>query len=675
MLEISRRIKTGRRVNEAAMGPEHLDEPTPKRRRVAGSRNFADVLSSWLSCGCRRYGGGIGLPHVEIVDAPEVLSAVAEALTALSEKPVEVIWTHNESSMDLPCHDWAFPLQKNPICARTVKITSKKIPYFLPFQEDNVLLMRQCVNDLLEGLVKWVTDWNDGKKKIPGMLFLTGTSGMGKSVLVWLFIQQMISLSYTVVYCTMDSGNVGSAFIIWRKEDESVSVQRIRNAADVALLRSEHVGTKVVQVKGGRGSTEMEDISDIGCTLSVSSVRDSAFRNKTKKEDSAIVYLPKFSQQEAILLGKLRVFFGLPHPTGGVVLQRFDKVGGCPRFLFQELNSQYRKILNEQEKAVNSLLGANVGERLLQTQSGEQAARFVVHLGVLPGESVEVNKILQNYAWDVDIIASPHVKELIANLRRQRLSELSEALTSIGSRGQPYHFEKLAIEFTEGGFSFTGRNGKISIPATRAARVLKSAVDQGIYRLTWTDLCIPLEDNFPVVDAWSIHFLVQVTLAKRHGLNWKNKTFKRLLRQLKDERNRREIEGNIPLIFLVPQGQSCETWEVGARDPGVDVYIVSLSECPSYAHEYYREEPDFESSSVASPEGGAGGSSTEAQHFEIPTGEAGISEEHPTREVVEVEWKDPDVRRSERLREQLQAVEPGTVFTSDDISRRNPSQE
>jgi hypothetical protein len=60
------------------------------------------------------------------------------------------------------------------------------------------------------------------------------------------------------------------------------------------------------------------------------------------------------------------------------------------------------------------------------------------------------------------------VKELIANLRRQRLSELSEALTSIGSRGQPYHFEKLAIEFMEGGFSFTGRNGEINIPETRA---------------------------------------------------------------------------------------------------------------------------------------------------------------------------------------------------------------
>lgn len=123
------------------------------------------------------------------------------------------------------------------------------------------------------------------------MLFLTGTSGMGKSVLVWLFIQQMIALRYAVVYCTRDSDDVGSAYIIRREEEnESVSVQRIRNVADVALLRSEHVGTKVLQVKDGRGSTEMPDISDIGCTLSVSSVGDAAFRNKTKKEGSAIVF-------------------------------------------------------------------------------------------------------------------------------------------------------------------------------------------------------------------------------------------------------------------------------------------------------------------------------------------------------------------------------------------------
>lgn len=49
--------------------------PSPKRRRVTGSWDFADVLSSWLSCGWRRYGKSTRILYACGFKENEILSS------------------------------------------------------------------------------------------------------------------------------------------------------------------------------------------------------------------------------------------------------------------------------------------------------------------------------------------------------------------------------------------------------------------------------------------------------------------------------------------------------------------------------------------------------------------------------------------------------------------------
>eukprot|EP01138_Halocafeteria_seosinensis_P008501 gb/GECG01008689.1/.p1 GENE.gb/GECG01008689.1/~~gb/GECG01008689.1/.p1 ORF type:complete len:243 (+),score=7.73 gb/GECG01008689.1/:1-729(+) len=236
---------------------------------------------------------------------------------------------------------------------------------------------------------------------------------------------------------------------------------------------------------------------------------------------------------------------------------------------------------------------------------------------------------------EVRTIASARASRLMVVHYTGWMQKLGLVLTSIDSSARPYFFETMVIQFVQAGLTFSVGRSKIRIPDSQAIQVLKDSMNRaGVFRLLPRQFCVPIERTFPVIDAWSAYCLVQVTVAKRHALDWTNRIFKNVLSQVKEARRRNNIPGKIPFLFFVPDGQTCKTLEKGTPDPEVAVYVVGLSNLPDWttaAYENLGEEVPMQNEGVDG-----------YQTITVPTS---MNCAPHGRTVVSVLWEEFSVRR------------------------------
>ena len=535
-------------------------------------------------------------------------------------KTAEEFKTGNEKEpVKLPSHDNATPVQDANLHVRVFTLGKEiQMTKFVPFRiGPNVILMRQSTSDLLNGLYDWVrafygasvTEQDEDKdvvgagksgtvteeeqhKKlgkaddvIPRNVVLTGTAGMGKSVLVWLLTQLLVHEGYCVVYCTKDVNREGEghAYII-RSGEKDIVVQYVVKPSLLRLLTKEDVGERVVQIRDGQGATGMPEIA-FGCILSVSSVRDKVFREEVKNCDN-LYFLPAFSEEETIVFATVISQY-LGEPKEDTIMNRFNQVGGCPRFLLGS-KKQYARTLKKQRAAVKVLCDSTHRAKDLQTLQGEPPSGYLVHCGACPSEESDLNPFLQKYSIESELIASALASKLLALHRGVQVGLIAEALTGIDTPARPFAFELVVVHFVQEGFQLKTRDGEITIPETHASEGSIDSAVKGEFLFSF--FYVPLEKHFPTVDGWSIHCVVQVTRAKRHILDWTNETVISLFENIKTARKNEKISGNIPFLFIVPENRTCVPVERGTPIEGVDVYIVALSDLPNPVQAAYDNE-------------------------------------------------------------------------------------
>eukprot|EP01138_Halocafeteria_seosinensis_P005889 gb/GECG01006021.1/.p1 GENE.gb/GECG01006021.1/~~gb/GECG01006021.1/.p1 ORF type:complete len:782 (+),score=101.25 gb/GECG01006021.1/:1-2346(+) len=531
--------------------------------------------------------GGAASSSSALLTPDDRQAIIAEVLDSLAQDP-QLFEREDGSHVELPPHDGAISERGSEVHVKTITLPKMSVPKFIPFVVGhNVVLLRQATTELLEGFYEWIREYQESDSlEVPTNVFLTGTAGMGKSVLVWQLIQRVVYDERCVLYCTKDSDGKGEAFVIRRQEGQ-ISVQCV-NVEDIRRLGEQHLGAKVVQIMDGHHSTNMPEIAGVNsvCILYVSSIRDKIFKERSKKSDWTY-FLPKFSKEETRVFAEVRSKY-LPQPTLDEIMGRYEEVGGCPRFLTKG-NTAYKKTLKEQEDAVKFLREASMDPDVLHDVTSTVASRFVVHIGARPTEYEDLNEHLQKYAVQTREIASGRVSRLMVLYYNLQMQKLGSMLTSIDTPARPYFFESVVIQFVQNGptLSWMGRRRRRrqpwSLPKLKAILVLKESMKRAhTFELTVGQLCVPVERTFPVIDAWSAHYLVQVTVAKRHALDWTNPVFKNVLKQVRESRRQNSIEGNIPFYFFVPEGQTCKTVEKGTPPHDVEVYVVALSNLPDW---------------------------------------------------------------------------------------------
>ena len=112
-------------------------------------------------------------------------------------------------------------------------------------------MLRQATIELGDALYNRLMAFNENRG-LGKHVFVTGTPGMGKSILTWQLIQRLLDSQCTVLYSTRDDDDLNGSTYILRVIESGISVREFDNKqSSLKKWRRSSKDEKVIHIKGG----------------------------------------------------------------------------------------------------------------------------------------------------------------------------------------------------------------------------------------------------------------------------------------------------------------------------------------------------------------------------------------------------------------------------------------